>query len=94
VATQNAWLQRGLDPGFKAERVANYVSTLRLELIQLAQSCGVAHPALVSLDRLELIDDRFGSRTAREVFDYRDSWGVPSAADREAVEKQMWGSVG
>ena len=94
VATQNAWLQRGLDPGYKAERLANYVSTLRFELIQLAQSCGVAHPALVPLERLELVDDRFGSRTAREVFDYRDSWGLPSAADRETIEKLMENPVG
>jgi glutamate synthase domain-containing protein 2 len=89
VATQNAWLQRGLDPADKAQRVANYVSTLRFELIQLAQSCGAAHPALVPADRLEFVDDRFGSRTAREVFDYRESWGLPAAADRERIEKLM-----
>ncbi len=89
VATQNRWLQRGLDPALKSVRVANYVSTLRSELVQLAHSCGVAHPALVPLDRIEFVDDRFGSRTAREVFEYREGWGLPAEPDRNAIEKLM-----
>ncbi len=89
VATQNRWLQRGLDPTLKSVRLANYVSTLRFELIQLAHSCGVAHPALLPLDRLEFVDDRFGSRTAPEVFEYREGWGLPSSENREAIQKLM-----
>ena len=29
IATQNAWLQRGLDPSIKAIRFGNYINTLR-----------------------------------------------------------------
>jgi glutamate synthase domain-containing protein 2 len=89
VATQNRWLSHGLDPVKKSVRLANYVATLRLELLQLGQSCGVAHPSLVPLEQLEIIDDRFGYRSAREVFGYEEEWGRPSAEDRLATEALM-----
>ena len=31
---------------------------------QLAHACGVVHPALVTLDHLEILDERFGTRSA------------------------------
>jgi len=34
VATQNQWLQRGLDPTLKSVRVANYIRTLRRDLLK------------------------------------------------------------
>lgn len=85
VATQNKWLARGLDPTDKAARLANYMTALRKELSQLARSCGQPHPALVTHDDLELLDDTFGSRSIAEVFDHRPEWGLPSEADRAAV---------
>ncbi len=68
VATQSRWLTRGLDPRDKSARVANYVRGLRHELLRLAHSCAVTHPALVTLDSFEILDGHFGSRPAREVF--------------------------
>jgi glutamate synthase domain-containing protein 2 len=68
VATQHPWLVRGLDPTSKAVRVANYVVELRKQLLALARTCGAAHPALVAPEQLELLDDRFGSKTIAEVF--------------------------
>ena len=50
VATQNKWLMRGLDPTSKAVRLANYVVTLRKELLWLSRACGKSHPGLVSAD--------------------------------------------
>ena len=91
VATQSRWLMHGLDPRYKAARLANYVATLRLELLALAQGCGFAHPGLVPLERLEILDGRFGAQTATEIFGYADGWGLPSAPDREAIEKRMTG---
>jgi glutamate synthase domain-containing protein 2 len=82
VATQNPWLVHGLDPELKAARLANYVITLRKDLLALGRACGVDHPALVSLDHVDVLDDRFGSTSAREVFDYEPGWGVPDAIPR------------
>jgi glutamate synthase-like protein len=38
VATQNAWLARRLVPQVKAERVANYIKTLRRDLVKVAEA--------------------------------------------------------
>jgi glutamate synthase domain-containing protein 2 len=87
VATQNRWLTRGLDPRLKAVRFANYVSALRKDLLALANACGRAHPALVEADAFEILDGRFGTTNARELFRYEPGWGLPSPADRAAIER-------
>ena len=71
VATQNRWLVGGLDPTSKSVRLANYIVSLRKDLLSLARTCGVPHPGLVQPDQLELLDDRYGSRTVTEVFGCR-----------------------
>jgi hypothetical protein len=88
VATQNAWLSHGLDPALKSVRLANYVKTLRRDLLTLAESVGQVHPALVCPDDLELLD---GMRSASvgEHYGYAPGWGLPSAQDREAVAALM-----
>ena len=68
IATQHPWLTRGLDPELKSVRLANYVITLRKELQILAGACGVTHPSLVSPDQLEMLDDRFGSKSVADIF--------------------------
>jgi glutamate synthase domain-containing protein 2 len=80
VTTHSTWLTRGLDPELKAVRCANYVVRLREELLQMARACGTAHPALVTLDHLEVLGDHFDSRSARDVFGYEPGWGLPPAA--------------
>jgi len=84
VATQNRWLMRGLDPTLKSARLANYLVTFRKELMTLAHACGHVHPALVPLDALDVIDGLV-RRSAQDVFDYQPGWGLPPAADREAI---------
>ncbi|MEM9593230.1 MAG: FMN-binding glutamate synthase family protein [Acidobacteriota bacterium] len=86
VATQNRWLVRGLDPTSKADRLANYVLTLRKELVRLSHACGVDHPSLLELDHLEILDGNLGCRSARDLFAYQPGWGLPAATDRHSVE--------
>ena len=64
VATQNAWLARGLDPALKSVRVANYIKTLRRDLLKVAEACGVEHPGLISTDSVEILDGRTGVHAA------------------------------
>ena len=45
ITTHSAWRTRGLDPALKSVRLANYISTLRHELLELSHACGVRHPA-------------------------------------------------
>ena len=89
VATQNAWLARGLDPVEKAERVANYVKTLRRDLLKVAETCGVEHPALIGPDSIEIIDTLSTGRLLDEVYDYAPGWGFPSAADQQEIASIM-----
>ncbi len=89
VATQNRWLVRGLDPTHKGARLANYVVTLRKELMRLSHACGVAHPGLLTSDHMEILDENFGSRTVGKVFGYQPGWELPAQADAEAVVREM-----
>ncbi|MCZ6726726.1 MAG: FMN-binding glutamate synthase family protein [Acidobacteria bacterium] len=81
VATQNRWLMHGLEPTSKAVRLANYVTVLRKELLQLARACGVDHPSKVGLERFEILDAELGSRPASEVFGYRPTRAAPEPGD-------------
>jgi glutamate synthase domain-containing protein 2 len=89
VATHHSWLVRGVDPTSKAARLANYILTLRKDVLALSRACGVPHPALITADHLELLDDRFGSKTIAEVFGYGRGFGLPSPTDCEEVRRIM-----
>jgi glutamate synthase (ferredoxin) len=88
VATQSTWLMRGLDPTLKAARLANYLVTLRKDLLQLAPACGQPHPALVPLESLDIIEGLV-RRPAREVFGYQPAWGLPPDEDRLLIQSVM-----
>lgn len=92
VATQNRWLMRGLDPTLKSARLANYLTTLRKDLLALAHACGTSHPALVPLDRIEILDG-LTTRPAREVFGYEPSWGLPTLEEQRAIAELMAGGL-
>jgi glutamate synthase domain-containing protein 2 len=91
VATQNAWLMRGLDPTLKSTRLANYIATLRKELLQLSHACGVCHPGLITLDFFDVMEEAMRSTSARELVGYQEDWGLPSPEDRQRIEAIMCG---
>jgi glutamate synthase domain-containing protein 2 len=84
VATQDPWLAGGLDPALKSVRLANYLATLRKYTLEMAHACGEVHPALVSLDRLDILDG-LSTRPAREVFGYEPGWGARSEEVRAGL---------
>ncbi len=89
ITTQHPWLVRGVDPTLKSARLANYVLTLRKELLALSHACGVAHPSLLTADHLELTDAHFGSKTVAELFGYTRGAGMPSTSDAIEVDRLM-----
>ncbi|HWJ83067.1 MAG TPA: FMN-binding glutamate synthase family protein [Nocardioides sp.] len=89
VATQHPWLTRGVDPVGKGERVANYVRTLRRDLLKVAETCGVPHPALVGPRSIEVVDTLSAGRHLDEIYGYEPEWGRPSRADRERIAAFM-----
>ena len=68
VATQNRWLVRGLDPTYKAARLANYLIVLRKETMWLARACGVDHPSAMGIGAFEVVEPGFRTRPAADVF--------------------------
>jgi len=86
VATQSRWLMHGLDPQLKSARVANYIVTLRGEILALSRSCGVSHPALVAPEHFEVVCEGYGSAPLVDVFGYEPEWPLLSADARRAAE--------
>jgi hypothetical protein len=78
---------RGLDPTLKAARLANYIVTLRKELQSLAAACGVAHPALVPLDQIDIVVSSIETRSARATYGYQPGWGLPPAHEADELRK-------
>jgi len=89
VATQSRWLMHGLDPELKSSRAANYLVALRAEILALARSCGVIHPALVTPEHIEIVSERYGSAPLLEVFGYERGWPVLSTSRRDELERLL-----
>jgi len=89
VATQNWWLTRGLDPSLKSVRAANYIKTLRRDLLKVAEACGVEHPSLLDADTVEFLDAGSSGTTLRELYCYRPDWRHPSPETRKAIVEIM-----
>lgn len=83
IATQNPRYVRGLDPTLKSERLANYVRTLRRDLLKVSEAIGVVHPGLISADDVDLLDGLVSARSVRETYGYQPGWGAvgPALAD-------------
>ena len=75
VATQNKWLERGLDPTDKGVRCGNYILAMRREMLKLCEAIGVAHPGLITPEDVEIMDGDHGADGLGEVFGYQPGWG-------------------
>ncbi len=89
VATQNKWLVRGLDPTDKSAKFANYVTTLRKEILELCHACGVEHPALISPDHFEIVHDNFQTTSIKESFKLQGVSTLPNETDRQTIQSIM-----
>jgi hypothetical protein len=76
-------------PDVKAVRVANYIKTLRRDLVKVAEACGVEHPGLITTESVDILDGRTGSTPMHEVYGYKPGMGLPSKADREEIVRLM-----
>ncbi|MEE2034216.1 FMN-binding glutamate synthase family protein [Rhodococcus chondri] len=89
VATQNPWLERGLDVPSKALRVEQYLRALRRDVFKVAEACGVAHPSMITAEDVEVADGNRRAVTLAELYGYKDGWGLPSAADCAEISRIM-----
>ncbi|CAN5226785.1 FMN-binding glutamate synthase family protein [soil metagenome] len=89
VATQSAWLSRGLDPTLKSVRCANYVKTLRRDMLKVSQAAGHEHPALLTTDDLEMLSGAGEWQSGQALTGYPADCALPSQADRAALVELM-----
>jgi glutamate synthase domain-containing protein 2 len=54
VATQSKWLQNGIDPTLKSQRLAQYFKTYRKELIEIIHAAGYEHPCQFKMSDIEI----------------------------------------
>lgn len=89
VATQHPWLTRGLDPALKSVRAANYLKTLRRDLIRVSEACGVLHPSFITTDDIEIMNGQENGVPLQAIYGYEADWGHPSDTDRARVAALM-----
>ncbi|MEL6589991.1 MAG: FMN-binding glutamate synthase family protein [Bacteroidota bacterium] len=71
VATQNRWLQAGLDPKIKSVRFYNYLKTLRKEILEITHAAGYEHPCQVTMDDVMMgMGDNHYTQNLRETYGY------------------------
>ena len=54
VATQNKWLQSGIDVPLKADRLYHYVKNLRKEVLEITHACGYEHPSQMTMHDIDI----------------------------------------
>lgn len=71
VATQNKWLQAGLNVKNKADRVNYYFTNFKKELLEITHACGYEHPCQFQMDDVEInLGDRYIAQTLDKTFGY------------------------
>ncbi|MGS2726499.1 FMN-binding glutamate synthase family protein [Psychroserpens sp. BH13MA-6] len=71
VATQNKWLQNGIDPTLKSVRLAQYFKTFRKEFIEITHAAGYEHPCQFTMDDIEVnVDDHNLSKELSNTYQY------------------------
>jgi glutamate synthase domain-containing protein 2 len=74
IATQNPRYTRGLDVGLKSVRAANYIRSLRRDLLKVSEAIGVVHPGLIAPRDIDLLDGTRTSVGLGAVYGYDPSW--------------------
>ncbi len=72
IATQNKWLQSGIDIPLKSARFSHYAKSFRKELLEITHACGYEHPGSFTMDDIKLsMGDNNLTLTLEEIFNYR-----------------------
>ncbi len=72
IATQNKWLESGINVPRKAERFYNYVKTLRKEVLEITRSAGYEHPCQMTMRDVDIsMGDNNHTKSLREAYNYQ-----------------------
>lgn len=71
VATQNKWLQNGINVPLKSERLAQYFKTFRKEFLEITHAAGYEHPCQFTMRDIDVnVDDRNLSEELNKTYTY------------------------
>ncbi|GLB52417.1 FMN-binding glutamate synthase family protein [Neptunitalea chrysea] len=71
VATQNKWLQSGIDVPLKSDRLAQYFHNFKKEFLELTHACGYEHPCQFTMDDVEMnLGDKNLTQTLAAIYKY------------------------
>lgn len=71
IATQNKWLQNGINTPLKSERLAQYFKTFRKEFLEITHAAGYEHPCQFSLEDIDInVDSHNSSKSLSYSYSY------------------------
>ena len=71
IATQNNWLQNGINVPLKSERLAQYFKSFKKELIEITHAAGHEHPCQFNMNDVEMnVDDHNLSKDLSSTYMY------------------------
>ncbi|WP_423242464.1 FMN-binding glutamate synthase family protein [Zhouia spongiae] len=71
VATQNKWLQNGIDVPLKSDRLFSYFKTFKKELLEITHACGYEHPSQFTMDDVDVsLGDKNMTQTLAAAYNY------------------------
>ncbi|MDZ5663067.1 FMN-binding glutamate synthase family protein [Nocardioides sp. S-58] len=74
VATQDPRYTRGLDVSLKSVRAANYIRSLRRDLLKVSEAIGVVHPGLIGPGDIDILDGTRSAVGLAETYGYDPTW--------------------
>lgn len=89
IATQNPRYTFGLDVELKSVRAANYIRSVRRDLIKVSEAVGVVHPGLITPWDVDILTGHRSTEALRDVYGYEDDWGDLGPGLRAAIEEVM-----
>ncbi|MGB3143319.1 MAG: FMN-binding glutamate synthase family protein [Maribacter sp.] len=71
IATQNKWLQKGIDVPLKSDRLAQYFKTFRKEFLEITHAAGYEHPCQFTMDDVQVnVDDNNMNKSLAATYGY------------------------
>jgi glutamate synthase domain-containing protein 2 len=72
IATNNKWLEAGLNPELKSIRFYNYLKTINKEILELSHACGYEHPSQFTMEDIDIsMGDNNHTTTLSKVYGYQ-----------------------
>ncbi|WP_404305125.1 FMN-binding glutamate synthase family protein [Neorhodopirellula lusitana] len=90
IATQNRWLQAGLNVDDKSKRMARFIQSFRKELLSLSYACGYQHPCQFTGREIEFSTGVNQFSRLHDVLGYtRDDTGLKETRATDTSEPEL-----